>query len=319
MKDNENQENRAMSKNYFTHYCRARKKSNNPYTMLLNETIRDGELSFAALGLLLFVLSHADQWHQQPKHIWQQRKEGKAKIYTLFNELIEKGYATRMQLRVKSKNGKIITQRTGYAFFEVKATEEDIKREEEEFKLFYRNLNSWDPGKEDSRKADIYNKQEKRSNKVRETTTARVCATESLSLFDPSQPYLKGKDPDEIQRLKAFFNESTVPIKNPHAWIAQCVREGWHLKPLKSEKKALNERIAKWVQDQGFRDVEVGYNYLEFQRGPCSEPIFIKVDDANFMETVRKECQKRGVDLQKCPVLNEHAIRCTDTPFIDDR
>jgi len=66
--------------------------SDHPFTIISNELLRENTLSFEALGLLCYLLSHSSSWKTRRSVISRERGIGKDKLKRIFDELIEKGY-----------------------------------------------------------------------------------------------------------------------------------------------------------------------------------------------------------------------------------
>jgi hypothetical protein len=66
--------------------------SDHPFTIITNSLLRDATLSFEALGLLCYLLSHSSSWKTRRSVISKEREIGKDKLKRLFDELITKGY-----------------------------------------------------------------------------------------------------------------------------------------------------------------------------------------------------------------------------------
>ena len=89
-----------------------RRKVNRNFTVVPNEPLNDGRLTFEALGLLVYLLSRPDHWQVQLEHLRQRGGLGREKGQALMRELIECGYrkvpllpkraASRRQCRRKS-------------------------------------------------------------------------------------------------------------------------------------------------------------------------------------------------------------------------
>jgi hypothetical protein len=86
-------------------------KPTSNYYILNNATVSDKELSWAARGLLVFLLTKPDNWRVNPAHLVAETKSaigkqsGRDHVYALLNELICAGYIAREQIRDES--GKI--------------------------------------------------------------------------------------------------------------------------------------------------------------------------------------------------------------------
>lgn len=85
------------------HIIRVAKRAS--YTMIARAALQDERLSFAARGLLAYLLSKPDDWEVQVADIARQgngakgRPMGRDKAYSLLNELKEAGYVARHKHR----------------------------------------------------------------------------------------------------------------------------------------------------------------------------------------------------------------------------
>jgi len=77
-----------------------RRKVRSNFTTLPNELIRDPNLSWKALGILVFVLSLPDNFRLRLSHLSKQKKSGRDATRTGLQELQQAGY-----LRIKRERG----------------------------------------------------------------------------------------------------------------------------------------------------------------------------------------------------------------------
>lgn len=70
-------------------------RPDDPYTRILNSTIRDVRLSFKARGILTFMLGQPKNWETRIGWIEEQTSEGRESIRSAFQELERFGYLTR--------------------------------------------------------------------------------------------------------------------------------------------------------------------------------------------------------------------------------
>lgn len=284
--DNTSNEKAPTEKKFSTSYFRAIHNAVNPYTQVRNETVRDASLSFGALGLLTYIFSHSDSWKIFPRTLWKERKEGLTRIYTLFNELIEAGYATRLVYREKKTNGKFGQQMFGYAFFEVKASQEDINNVQEEFKKFYRDSISCNDGSCEDANRYIEKQQKKRKPILKETTTTAPSTTSSssLPLFDKRRKYLQGVSDEIIEMVKSLYEKQKDTIKKPEAWITQCIKEKWYYQAPK-EDPALRKK-ANLVKAKEFVEKYPSYSRL------AGDTISFDTGRVSYAADLRTECNE---------------------------
>jgi hypothetical protein len=72
---------------------RANHGTEDPYFRHSRALAQDRSISWAARGVMGYLLSRFDQWKLQPKDL--QQKCGRNKVYTILNELIDAGYIVR--------------------------------------------------------------------------------------------------------------------------------------------------------------------------------------------------------------------------------
>lgn len=74
---------------------RGKHDKEHPYIIISKKIFRDKSLSLDARGLLGYLLSLKDDWVTHPRQVAEEVGVGKTKIYSLLNELIAAGYATK--------------------------------------------------------------------------------------------------------------------------------------------------------------------------------------------------------------------------------
>ena len=79
-------------------------KTQGNFTIVSQSIMRDRNLSIAERGMLITLLSLPDNWHLTIKGLCEILPDGKDKIGSTLNSLIDKGYVTREQSR--GENGK---------------------------------------------------------------------------------------------------------------------------------------------------------------------------------------------------------------------
>ena len=69
------------------------------YVAINNALARDSKITFEARGLLLYLLSHQDNWTINRQDIINSSPSGKKKIDRVIHELIDAGYLEKMSRR----------------------------------------------------------------------------------------------------------------------------------------------------------------------------------------------------------------------------
>ena len=84
-------------------------KSN--FFQMKNEVIKDPSLSWAAKGLLAYLLSLPEEWEVHLRDLFSRSADGRRPTEAAMNELIEAGY-------VKKEQGKNYRRNTKYTVYE---------------------------------------------------------------------------------------------------------------------------------------------------------------------------------------------------------
>ena len=71
---------------------RSEKSVNQPFTRIDNRLISDAQLTFAARGLMCFLLSKPNKWNVVKEHLVNSSPGGITSINNLLRELEEAGY-----------------------------------------------------------------------------------------------------------------------------------------------------------------------------------------------------------------------------------
>ena len=90
------------------------KNKDNPYVMINKQGVQDPNLSWAAKGLLAYLLSLPDNWTIYVKELLKHTSSGETNTYTVIRELLRHGYMEKIEYRYK---GKILA--LNYTVFEV--------------------------------------------------------------------------------------------------------------------------------------------------------------------------------------------------------
>lgn len=111
----------------------------NPFVQLNKEALWDKNLSLKALGLWARCMSRPDNWKFSVKELVSKSKEGRRAIDGAIKELIEAGYALRLEYYEKSEDGKFNEGGFEYVFFEFPANQEDKEKALQELKKSFRH------------------------------------------------------------------------------------------------------------------------------------------------------------------------------------
>ena len=76
------------------------------YTVIENTALRDNRLSFAARGLLAYMLSMKDDWQFYGSEVSRRNAINVKRFASLLKELIDNGYCKRE--KVRGKNGRFV-------------------------------------------------------------------------------------------------------------------------------------------------------------------------------------------------------------------
>lgn len=66
------------------------------FTIIANKSLQDTELTWAATGLLSYLLSLPDDWTVNINDISKRKETSKYEVRKLLNELIRKGYVVKV-------------------------------------------------------------------------------------------------------------------------------------------------------------------------------------------------------------------------------
>ena len=79
------------------------KNKDNPYVMINKQGVQDPNLSWAAKGLLAYLLSLPDNWTIYAKELLKHTSSGETNTYTVIRELLRHGYMEKIEYRYKGK------------------------------------------------------------------------------------------------------------------------------------------------------------------------------------------------------------------------
>lgn len=96
---------------------KAPKKKN--FTMINNEILYDGRLSFRATGLLAYLLSLPETWTIHKYYLDKTKTEGRGATLKAFQELIDTGYVIQIESIKRGEGGKFKSKGFQYLVYEV--------------------------------------------------------------------------------------------------------------------------------------------------------------------------------------------------------
>jgi hypothetical protein len=160
----------------------------NPYVMLNKKALWDERLSLKAIGLWSRCLSLPNDWKFTMRHLISQCKEGRKAIDSAMYELIQFGYAMRLEFTNKDSNGKFCNKVIEYIFFEFEATEEEKVEQEEIFKKSFRDCRFGDFRRVDFQKEHLL------SNNTSTKKREELSPAPSSPLFSSSLKRKKTKE-----------------------------------------------------------------------------------------------------------------------------
>jgi hypothetical protein len=115
----------------------------NPYVMINKEALWDYRISMKAAGLLARAMCKPDNWRFNLSDLMNRCKEGRKALDSAMKELLEFGYAMRIDFWTKDLNGQFMAKQCGteYIFFEFPSTNEDKEIQLKKFQETYPDRN----------------------------------------------------------------------------------------------------------------------------------------------------------------------------------
>jgi hypothetical protein len=111
----------------------------NPFVQLNKQALWDTNLSLKAVGLWARCMSRPNDWRFCIKELVGKCKEGRKSIDNAMKELIQAGYAYRLEYSERQEDGKYKTSGVEYVFFEFPATQQEKDEQQETFKKSFQN------------------------------------------------------------------------------------------------------------------------------------------------------------------------------------
>lgn len=283
----------------------------NPFVQLNRNALWDERISMKAIGLWARCMSRPNDWRFCVKDLIKRSKEGRRSIDSALKELIEFGYALRLEYVERGEDGKYKNSGVEYVFFEFPATEEDKAAQDEIFKKSFQHCCFGNSRYGNSRNAhlliknelEIENSTEKEEKKNKKKKEA---APSPSSLFLSDKVKMEQQDYDKLvedfgsevvtntikalnsyaeqkaRKFKEYTSHSAV-IRN---WISRDIKE-------KSEKTkstenifSINKRLADKIQHtlQDRLKIDIHSDHIGFVFGPKYVPVDFK--DKFFKEKV---------------------------------
>ncbi len=291
----------------------------NPYALISKSLLDDNSISWAAKGLLVYLLSKPNNWNVKVAHLVKnfhlegERGSGEKAIYKLLNELIDKGYCERSQNR--KDNG--LFSETEYVVFEIKKVK--LKIESPHSPEGNADVRNAAKGKSvsTSESSPCYNKYRKLIN-TESTTTNPVSQNKEapsapVVVFFPSLNKLDIQDTLKSKfTMKYTEEEIDIAVKRCLAWknrendeiaIHTVLKQATSWTDVLSEEEIQNKNKTFFEslkhldgKKLGHVQVTVGINYIEFVSG--MKYIQYSTDDLNF-ESLVLGYIKKIKDIQK--------------------
>lgn len=218
----------------------------NPYVQINKVGLFDSSISLKAKGLWAQCLARPDDWQFHVKELATHCKEGERAIYSAIDELIENGYALRIDSYEKGEDGRFCSRNCEYIIYEFKLTEEERLLEIEKFKKSFRNCSF---GR--VRECSVGSKEDSLLYILKKEENNTVCSVDpetgpTLALNradskndyereasqmpeDPCIPSVKIKDfsgQESIVKIDDLFKWSILKRKN---WTTQEIQECWKI------------------------------------------------------------------------------------------
>lgn len=276
-----------------------RQAHNKKYTCVSNELCQDANISFSALGLLIYLLSLPDNWNINVSHLCTLRKEKRKGVLSLLNELKKSGYVYLIKTSMKSS--------WEYIVFEKKISES-------EFKEFLRTIPSGNSSCEEQfLKEQLQSTKENIDNKKEEYTNVPLQKREDVNhefikenkekyekisgrLFElVLQGYSKSKRPDinkwceELDKIHRLDGHSLEEIEQMIEWSHQdnfwkknirspeSLRKHWEKMAVKKFESPVDQRI-KLNRSIAEKIHSVLKNSSSSFAASCSQRFFISKD-----------------------------------------
>ncbi len=267
----------------------------NPYVQLNKEALWDKNLSLKACGLWARCMSRPDDWRFSIKELASKSKEGRRAIDGAIKELIEAGYAVRLEYYEKSEDGKFNNGGFEYVFFEFPATQQDKDKVLEEFKKSFRHCGFSNIGNRIRRNSTLLRKEEEQIKK--EATKERsACAP-------PPQPFSKKRITIKEAKEAKAVRIAVTPTQ--HASLLKKANDDEAL------VKAWYDRLSEWKVK---KEIDGGNDYatiLNWVIKAVEEDKTKPKDKPQTNESDLNDVQKNNWRLNQ-ELVQELKIECPD-------
>lgn len=275
----------------------------NPFVQLNKGALWDKNLSLKAVGLWARCMSRPDDWEFNVSELCNNCKEGRKAIDSAIQELIDQGYAIRIDYYEKAADGKFSSNGTHYAFFEFPATQEDKNKILDEFKKFYRDCRFGNLRGGNLQKDELLKTKEETKDIKEQTTTPpnpQEGGSERALLLNQ---FLKNLNPEQAEQAVNYYlkNKAVVETKNrPFGFVVAAIKGGW------SESAAGQTRIeadkewtAKVLQAFSNRTDILGIpEGILFQLNAGVTSLIFKYTDHGYRDQVESRLRKMNLCLK---------------------
>lgn len=209
----------------------------NPFVQLNKQALRNEKLSLKAIGLWARCMSRPDDWRFNVSEMASNGKEGKRSIYSAIDELIEEGYAIRLEHYEKKKDGKFNGGGVEYIFFEFPVTDKEKLKYQEEFKKCFRQSGYGDRRCGDVRNAPLQIQKETDTdlNQEESSDSPSLRSEKSSSSLSPTK-HEESKSPKEEMRRRIscsdqifeeawnrYLDQEPGEVRHLESWLAKVV------------------------------------------------------------------------------------------------
>ena len=215
------------------------------YYTLHKHAARDAELSWKAFGVHCYLMSHADQWEANVEQLTKAKLGGKTIVRNAVNELLEKGYARRVQER--DEDGKFIKVRIDV-----------YERPEDNPEFGLPQAENPQAGKPQAENRPLNNN--KSNNNKKNNSSA---ATQPALVETPEPESSVRTDSSGKKESKAYVNEDTGYSTNDIAGAFFEVVEAYEPGAIHNIGQTM--RSAKLLAEAGWRPEDVAGCYVKLK------------------------------------------------------